>query len=121
MATANLGPWITQDTKHIVKQDSNYHMDDMQPENNVHLRPDPPGVWFTTTQHGGLLYTFQMPENKSNFSLSKKYMYNGYAQKILTTHVYKRSRISYLWCNLEMHTLYQSEITRTNKGNIYNM
>ena len=41
---------ITKDSQKmlIVKQDSNYCTGDMQLENNVHLRPDPPGVGFTS-------------------------------------------------------------------------
>ena len=39
----------------IEKQDSNYCTDDMQPENNVHSRPDPPGVRFTSYYNSYLM------------------------------------------------------------------
>ena len=35
-----------QKTMFIIKQDSNYCTDDIQPENSVYSRPDPPGVQF---------------------------------------------------------------------------
>ena len=40
---------ITKDSQKImfiIKQDSTYRTDDMQPENTFHSRPDPPGVRF---------------------------------------------------------------------------